>query len=60
MSDKKQEIHVHHHYAAPRVKKGSPRRRPRRAAPKKKNEFKDLKKAISISVNIVEQLLRLK
>lgn len=49
------QIHVHHHYARPRASKAKKRR------PKKKpNQFKDVKKAISIGVNIIEQLLRLK
>ena len=53
--EKKQEIHVHHHYARPRAK---PKKRSRETKAKKPNQFKDVKKAISISVNIAEQILR--
>lgn len=51
------QIHVHHHYARPRASKAK-KRRPKKAK-KKPSEFKDIKKAISIGVNIIEQLLRL-
>ena len=52
MTEKKGEVHIHHHYAPP--VKPRPRARVKRKRTKKSN-----KKVFSVIINIIEELVRL-